>query len=297
MSARTRWAAVMALGVIAACERGPDPAVGRAAAAKAAEHVSEGREGVDRLAHGFGEVMTKVAREMSGAMAEPRDVARVRNRLWHDMHDDRTEVGRDLTLYPTWFLAAVGADGKGVAGDRAPDQDYLPGKDLAAAFPCVRAALQGNGGTCVGEMASGEGQPARVYLVAAQPTRTADGATVNGAVVGAITFGRLAKAVRELLNLRTARDRVQLYVGFWYDGRVIPSGTRDNDVAAAFLVPDTLVPRVPRDLDAQLARGGRTTFTFDENGGRMQWGAAAGRVPTLGDRTALVVFRAPLAQR
>ncbi len=298
MSTRTVWAAMMVLGVVTGCEKAPDPAVGRAAAAKAAEHVVEGREGVERLTRGFDEVMAKAAREMGPAVAEPGNVARVRNRLWHDMHDDHTEVGRDLTLYPTWFLAAVGVDGKGIAGDRAPDQDYLPGKDLGAAFPCVRAALQGNGGHCVGELASGEGQAPRVYLVSAQPTRAAEGGAVTGAVVGAITYGRLSKAVRELLNLRTAHDRAQLYVGFWHGGRIIPSGTRDNDVAAAFLVPDSLLPRVPRDLDARLAAGhGSATFTFDENGGRMQWGAAAGRVSALGDDTALVVFRTPLSGR
>jgi hypothetical protein len=298
MNVRAMGLALVAAGVMAACGRGADPAAGRAAAAKAAEHVNEGREGVERLAHGFTDVMTKVARAMGPAVAEPGNVARGRPRLLHDMHDDRTEVGRDLTLYPTWFLAAVGTDGKGIAGDRAPEQDFIPGKDLAAAFPCVRAALQGTGGTCVGEMASGEGQTPRVYLVAAQPTRAAEGGPINGAVVGTITYGRLAKAVRELLNLRVGRDRVQLYVGFSYDGRVIPSGTRDNDVAAAYLVPDSLLPRVPRDLDAQVTAGhGAATFTFSENDGQMQWGAAAGRVPSLGDRTSLLVFRTRVGAR
>ncbi len=298
MSVRTKALALVAAGVLAACNKGPDPAVGRAAAAKAAEHVIEGRGGVERLTRGFAEVMTKVSREMGPALADPSNVARVRNRLLHDMHDDRTEVGRDLTLYPTWFLAAVGPDGKGIAGDRAPEQDFLPGKDLGAAFPCVRAALQGTGGTCVGELSSGEGQSPRVYLVAAQPTRAAEGGAITGAVVGTITFGRLAKAVRELLNLRVGRERVQLYVGFSYGGRIIPSGTRDNDVTAAYLVPDTLLPRVPRDLDTRLSQGnGATTFTFDENGGQLQWGAAVGRVPTLGPQTSMVVFRARVGTR
>ncbi|MFO0647026.1 MAG: hypothetical protein U0326_12365 [Polyangiales bacterium] len=295
MSVRTMGMALVAASVIAACSKGPDPAVGRANAAKAVEHVNEGRGGIERLTRGFTEVMTKVAREMGPAVADTGNVARVRNRLLHDMHDDRTEVGRDLTLYPTWFIAAVGADGKGIAGDRAPEQDFIPGRDLGAAFPCVRAALQGTGGTCVGEMSSGEGQAPRVYLVSAQPTRATEGGAVTGAVVGTITYGRLAKAVRELLNLRVGRDRVQLYVGFSYGGRIIPSGTRDNDVAAAYLVPDTLLPRVPRDLDAKVSQGnGSTTFTFDENGGQTQWGAAAGRISVLGDHTSLLVFRTRL---
>ena len=98
MSVRMKALALVAASVIAACNKGAVPAVGRAAAAKAAEHVTEGREGVERLTRGFTEVMTKVAREMSPALADPSNVARVRNRLRHDMHDDRTEVGRDLTL-------------------------------------------------------------------------------------------------------------------------------------------------------------------------------------------------------
>lgn len=295
MKVRRTVAALAAAWAMTACKGTPDPAVGRAAAAKAAEHVAEGRGAVDRLATGLVDVMGKAARDMAPAMAEPGNVARVRNRL-RDLHEERSEVGRELTLYPTWFIAAAGMDGKAIAGDREPDRDFLPGKDLAAAFPCVRAALSGTAGRCVGELSSGDGQEPRTYLVAVQPTRAPDN-TVNGAVVGAITFGRLAKAVRELLNLRVGREQVQLYVGFVRDGRVIPSGRRDNDVAQAFLVPDSLVPRVPGDLLQRLPAGdGAHTFTFNENDGRLQWGAAAARVPTLGESTALVVFRAPLRQ-
>jgi hypothetical protein len=243
-------------------------------------------------------------------MADPSNVARVRNRLL-DLHDDHTEVGRDLTLYPTWFIAAVGTDGKAIAADRTPDHDFLPGRDLGSMFPCVRAALAGTGGSCSGVMPAAGDVPERTYLVAAQPTRgplpsapAADGDAgaptpapegVNGVVVAAINYGRVAKAVRELLNLSTARERVQLYVGLVRAGQVMPSGRNNSDVAAAFLVPDSLVPRVPRDLDARLAQGnGSTTFTFAENNGQLQWGAAAGRVPSLDAETSLVVFRTSL---
>jgi hypothetical protein len=277
------------------CDRGPNPAIGQQASAKASEHVNEGRDGVDRLAQGFLTVMGKVAVDLRPSMADTTNVARIRNRLWHDLHDDHTDVGRDLTLYPTFFLSATGTDGKGIAGDRSPEQDFLPGKDLAGTFPCVRAALNGTGGTCVGEMSSMQGQPPRVYLIASQPIRAQDDGPVVGAAVGAITFTRLSKAVRELLNLRTVRDHVQIYVGFSHNGRLIPSGTVDNDIAAAFLIPDALVPKVPRDVIERTA-GGTHTFTFSQNDGRMQWGGAAGRVPTLGNSTAIVVFRAPLRQ-
>lgn len=286
---------VALLAMFAACKREPDPAIGQRAAAKASEHVTEGVAAIGRVTNGFTGVIDTAARSVGPTLAQPVDVARVRNTL-RDLHDDRSTVGRDLSLYPTWFVAAVGPDGKGIAGDRTPDQDYLPGKDLATAFPCVRAALQGTAGSCVGEFSSGEGQRPRVYYVQVSPARAQADGPVAGAVVGAITFGRLAKSVRELLNLRTVRDRVQISVGLLRNGHVAPSGA-DNDVTQAFLVPDSLVPRVPADARERLTREhGRFTFTFRENDGQMQWGAAVGEVPPLGADTALVVFRADLRQ-
>jgi hypothetical protein len=296
---------------VAACERAPDPAIAQRAATKAAEHVAEGRGGIERMASGLVTVTERAARTMGAAMADPTNVARVRNRLL-DLHDDHSEVGRALTLYPTWFIAAVGTDGKAIAGDRTHDRDFLPGRDLGAMFPCVRAALAGTAGSCTGVMPAAGAVPERTYLVAAHPTRgpmaqpvaaNADAGAaptpspegINGVVVSAITYGRLAKAVRELLNLRTANERVQLYVGLVRGSQVIPSGRNNNEVAAAYLVPDSLVPRVPRDLDARLGRGNEpVTFNFSENNGQLQWGAAAGRVSALDAETALVVFRTSL---
>lgn len=287
------WMTVVATVGTLACGRNIDPTVGRRAAEKASEHVTEGSAAVERLTTGLVEVTRKAARDIAPSVDAPVNVARVRNFLTHELHDDHTEVGRDLTLYPTWFLAVAGVDGKGIAGDRAPDQDFIPDKDLGAAFPCVRTAIAGTGGHCVGEMASAQGQETRVYLVAAQPIHAADG-TTRGVMVAAINYGRLAKAVRETLNLRTARDNVQLHVGFLRNGRVLPSG-HDNDVAQAYLVPDVMLPRIPRDAGQRVAGGGFFTFTFTENQGRMQWGVAVGQVSALGD-TAMIVFRAPLRQ-
>ncbi len=276
----------------AACNRQPDESIARAAAQKATENAREGAASVERLATGLVDVTGKGARMLGPFFSAPVDPARVRNIVRVDMHDDHSEVGCDLTMYPTWFLAAVGTDGRGVAGDRDPAQDFIPGKNLSAAFPCVAAALQGTGGRCVGELASGEGQPARAYLVGAQPTRGPDGA-INGAFVAAINFSRLAKAVRETLNLSTARERVQLHVGFLRNGRVHPSGA-DNDVAQAYLVPDSFLRRIPQGIEAR-ARSAPATFTFSENGGQMQWGAAVAPVAAL-EGSSIVVFRAPLRQ-
>jgi len=285
-------ALALSAAVALACTRQPDPAIGRAAAQKAVENAREGADSVGRLADGLVSVTEKGARALGPAMAAPLDVARVRNVVLIDLHDDHSDVGRDLTMYPTWFLAAVGPDGRGVAGDRPPEQDFLVGKNLSAAFPCVAAALRGTGGRCVGELASAEGQPARAYLVGAQPTRGPDNA-VTGAFVAAVNFSRLAKAVRETLNLRTASESVQLHVGFLRNGRVHPSGA-DNDVAQAYLVPDGFLRRIPQGVEAQ-ARSAPATFTFSENNGQMHWGAAVLPVPAL-DGASILVFRAPLRQ-
>jgi hypothetical protein len=291
MNTRWSWALVLCgLG----CSKGGGDAVARDAATHAQAHVREGLGAIDRLTTGLQAVLTSSAAPVGAALVEPLDVARVRNRL-RDLHDDRSASGRQLSLYPTWFVAAVGPDGKGLAGDQEAGRDYLPGLDVGASFPCVGAALRGTPGSCTGDLVTTPGAAARGYMVSAVPLRaTADGPVV-GALVGAMTYGRVAKAIREALNVTTLRDRVQLAVGFWHGGRVVPSG-RDNDVPAALLVPDSLLPRIPSNLGARLARGESFTFTFNENQGAMQWGAAAGPTPTLGPGDGLIVFRAPLRQ-
>ncbi len=282
---------VMAVALTPGCRGGGDPADGRAAADAARGHVNEGRDAVERLATGLLAVMDRSAPQVGAALASS-DVARVRNTL-RGLHEDRGGIARDLSLYPTWFIAAVNPSGRGVAGDRAPDRDYLVGKDLGGAFPCVRETLgDGRSRTCVGELSSAEGQEARPFLATVAVTRGIDGAT-NGAVLATLTFGHMAKAIRQMLNVRTARDRVQLAVGIWYRGRLWPSG-RDNDVAQAWLVPPALARRVPSDAQSRVARG--FTFTFDESEGRLQWGAAVGPLARLGAGAGLTVFRATVSR-
>ena len=289
----TRWSWVVVLCGLG-CSKGGGDAVGRAAATRASAHVREGLGAVDRLTSGLQGVLAGAAPTVAAALAPPLDVARVRNRLL-DLHDDRSATGRQLSLYPTWFVAAVAPDGKGLAGDQQAGRDYIPSLDLRAAFPCVATALGGTAASCTGDFVTTEGAPARAYVLSAVPLRaTADG-PVLGALVGAMTYGRVAKAIREALNVSTLRDQVQLSVGFWHRGRVVPSG-RDNDVPAALLVPDSLLPRIPTTLGARLAQGESFTFHFTENQGAMQWGAAAAPAPTLGPGDGLVVFRAPLRQ-
>ncbi len=289
MNARPLVIAALLLG----CSNGRE-AVGREAAARATAHAREGIEAVGRLQGGLQTVLAGAAPTVAAAIATPIDVARVRNRL-RDLHDDRSATGRQLSLYPTWFVAAVGADGHAIAGDLEPARDYLPGKDLRTAFPCLVTALSGTAGSCSGDFVTTEGAAPRGYMVTAVPLRAAADGPVVGALVGAMTYGRVAKAIREALNVSTLRDRVQLAVGFWHHGRIVPSGM-DNDVPAALLVPDALLPRVPAYIGERLAAGTPFTFTFAENQGALQWGAAVAPVPALGPGEGILVFRAPLRQ-
>ncbi|MBI5514039.1 MAG: hypothetical protein HY909_09750 [Deltaproteobacteria bacterium] len=290
---RTVWVCV---GLLAcSCKRGPDMAVADEAAAAATRHVDRGRESVSTVSTGLLATLGRCAVPVGATLTTPVDPARVRNTL-RDLHEERSPLGRELAFYPTRFLTLLGADGKAIASDRPPAEDVLPGRDLAGAFPCAAAALQGRAGTCVAEFSHREAEPPRVFFAAAQPARVAEGAPVTGALVGVISLASLARSIRTDLDVRTVSERVQLRVGFLVGDRVVPSGS-DNTVPEAYLVPDTLVPRVPRDAWSKLqSLHGRFTFTFTENDGRFQWGAAIGTVPALGERVALVVFRSPLRQ-
>lgn len=282
-----RWAAALIL--LGACGRQGDPAVGAAAAERARAHVASGRAATERLTQGLSRTIDGASAPVGAAMADP---VRLRRAL-RDLHDDRTDIGRALSLYPTSFIAAVRPDGKAAASDREATPDPVADKDLGAAFPCVRAALQGTAGACAGQFSLTQGLERR-WFVAVTPARaTADGPVV-GAVLAAMTFGNVAKAVRGALNIETARDNVQLVVGILHDGRTYPSGS-DNDVPSAFLVRDPLLRVIPQGTSDRAARE-VVTFTFAQNDGRMQWGAAAGPVPTLGDGASLLVYRAPLRQ-
>lgn len=286
---------VLAVGLLATafgCDKN-DPAAGQAAARKAQEHADHGREDIDNVLRSLTGAVGHAAPLLSASMATPGNVARVRNTV-RDMHNDTTAIGREMAFVPAFFLAAVGADGKGIAGDRDPDRDFVHGLDLGAAFPCVRQALSGTAASCVGEIETVAGAPPRTFLISAAPVTQGDGGAVGGAMVGAVTLGGLAKSIRIDLEARSTRERVQLSVGILRGRRVFPAGT-DSDVVAMYLVPPALVRQVPSDAPQRLARGnGRFTFTFSENNGQQQWGAGVASVPMLGDNAAVVVFRTDL---
>lgn len=278
-----------ALALLAACQKTPDPAIGREAATRAQAHVASGRAATERLTQGLARTLEGAGAPVGAAFADP---ARLRRAL-RELHDDRSDIGRALSLYPTSFIAAVRPDGKAAASDREATPDPVADKDLGAAFPCVRAALAGTAGTCAGQFSLTAGAERR-WFVAVTPARAATDGPVVGVVLAGMTFGNIARAVRGALDLETARDGVQLAVGILHAGRTYPAGA-DNDVPPAFLVRPPLVREIPADASERAPREA-VTFTFSQNDGRMQWGAAAGPAPTLGEGAALVVFRAPLRQ-
>lgn len=293
----TRWVCALLL-VGLGCSKAKSDAVGREAAARAQVHVREGLEAVGRLSNGLRGVLEECAPQLAPTLAEPLDVARVRNRL-RDLHDDRSATGRHLSLYPTRFVAVVGLNGRGLAGDIVAGSDFVPGLELGSPFPCVGAALAGTAGSCTGGFVAMERAPRREYLVSAVPLRVTPDGPVVGAVVGAMTYAKVARAVREMLDVNTLRDRVQLAVGIWHDGRFIPSrsdpGSLD-DVEEKWLVPLALAQQFPANGAQRLAGGASFPFTFSENRGERQWGAAAGPSPLLAPGDGLVVYRSPLLQ-
>lgn len=125
---------VMVGATLATGCKGNDGAVGREAATRAAAHVVEGRGMIERLVTGLGPALTEAGAVLGPAMAAPVDAARVRNRLL-DLNDDRNPAGRALSMYPTYFIAAIGPDGVAVAGNSAVAQDWTRGRTSARHSP------------------------------------------------------------------------------------------------------------------------------------------------------------------
>lgn len=295
MQSHTTRLTALSLALTAAlgCNRNND-SVGREAAQQATQHVTRASGMVDNLLDGLKTGLSHAETVVGAAMVAPVDAARVRNRLL-DLGDDHNAVGRELSFFPTYFVIAVGPDGRAIAANRTVANDWSPGLNVGDAFACVGAALSGAAGTCAGTMPTRPGELVRNYAVAAVPLRAEAGGPVLGALVGAYSFGGLAKAVRVALDNETQRARVQLAVGIWNGTRVVPSGN-DNDVQQMYLVPQALVAALPPDVGARVASGRPSTFTFSQNDGAMQWGGAIGQTPRLGAATGLIVYRAPLRQ-
>jgi hypothetical protein len=131
-----------------------------------------------------------------------------------------------------------------------------------------------------------------VYLVAAVPVRDAQN-NIIGSLAAGVSYGPLARAITTAVRVH-AGDQPILWVGLQRNGRVLPSG-RDRDVPERWLVPASLIGRIPANAAQRLATGnGTMTWTFVEDGQR-GWAGALATLPQL-EGTNLVLFRSEAQQ-
>lgn len=275
--------------VVAACRDAKQEAAKRSAEELRA-HVRQAREGIDRLTLGFVPLLESLAPSLAGPIGR-NSVDDVRFELIA-MNGRQTSAGA-LSFYPTGFVAAVGRDGQAIARNVPAPDDRMRGLPLATMFPPVRSALEGRSTLGVGELPPSSDQPSRVYLVAAVPVRDAQGAVI-GALTAGISYGQLARSIERAIRVHTGTEPV-LWVGLQRNGRVLPSGN-DKDVPPRWLVPQTLIARIPRDHEARLqASGGVYIWTFIEDGQR-GWAGALATLSQL-ENTRVLIFRSEAMQR
>jgi|LNFM01.2.fsa_nt_gb hypothetical protein len=203
-----------------------------------------------------------------------------------------TTPGGPMTLYPTSFVAVTGRDGLALARDLPNESDdRMKGMDLRAPFACVRAALEGRQGMCVGELPAVQNVPSRVLLVAVAPVKNAAGETI-GSISAGLTFGVLSRMIDTAVRGNVG-DSV-FWTGLRYRDRVLPAGT-DQDVAPRWRVPQSLVRTIPA-VDAMRIEqaGGEHFYPFEQDG--RGWGGAIGSLPFL-PGALLVLFRSEASQR
>jgi hypothetical protein len=131
-----------------------------------------------------------------------------------------------------------------------------------------------------------------VYLVAAVPVRDAQN-TVIGALAAGVSYGQLARALDTAVRVHAGQQPV-LWVGLERNGRVLPSG-RDRDVPERWLIPASLIGRIPANAAQRLSgANAMTTWTFVENQER-GWAGALGAIPQL-EGTNVLIFRSEAQQ-
>lgn len=203
-----------------------------------------------------------------------------------------TTPGGPMTLYPTSFVTVTGRDGIALARDIPNESDdRMKGMDLKVPFACVRAALEGRDGLCVGELPAVGNTPSRVVLVAAAPIKNPANEVV-GAIAAGLTYGAIARMIDGAT--RGSVGGAVFWTGLRWHGRVLPAGN-DQDVPRRWLVPDSLVREIPR-ADAQRIEtsGGEHYWPFiQDNRG---WAGAIIALPMIPE-TQVVLFRSEASQR
>jgi hypothetical protein len=259
---------------------------GEESAAALRADLGRAREASRRVTDQFGprvrELVSQVAAPMAG-----NDPPALRSALV-----GFTTPGGPMTLFPTSFVAVTDREGRAMARD-VPNEtdDRMKGLPLKDLFSCVRGALEGRDGVCVGELPAVGAVPSRVLLVAAAPVR--DGSqSVIGALAAGITFGALARMIDGAV--RPGVGSAVLWTGLRMGTRVLPAGT-DQDVPRRWLVPDSLIRVIPAaQANALAGTAGEHVWAFSQDG--RGWGGAVGSLPTI-PGAALVLFRSEANQR
>lgn len=272
----------------AAC-KDPRQEAAKRSAAEMPAHVRQAREGMERITTGFVPVLEGLAPALAAPITA-NNAGNVRYELI-GMNTRQVPAGA-LTFFPTGFVVAVNRDGVAIARNIAEPDDLMRGMQLAAMFPSVRTALGGTSAAAVGELPPGPDQPSRVYYVAAVPVRGPDGAVV-GALAAGISFGQIARSLERAIRTHTGPQPV-IWVGLEREGRVLPSG-RDRDVPERWLVPQSLVNRIPAGAAAR-ARGGAPVYWEFVEDAQRGWAGALASLPTL-EGTNLLLFRSEASQR
>lgn len=258
----------------------------QASAANLQADTRRAREAVQRTVDGFlpkiRELVTPVTAPVLG-----NDAPALRSTLV-----GFTTPGGAMTLYPTSFVTVTNREGVSLARDIANESDdRMKGMDLRVHFACVRQALEGREGTCVGELPAVGAMPSRVLLVAVAPIKNPANEVI-GTVSAGLTYGSISRMVDA--TLRGSIGDAVFWTGLRWRGRVMPSGT-DRDVAPRWLVPASLVREI-RAADAQRIEtaGGEHFWPFvQDNRG---WAGALAALPSMPE-TQIVLFRSEANQR
>jgi hypothetical protein len=248
--------------------------------------LARAREGAQRAVDSL---LPKV-RELVQPVATPianNDMAALRSTLV-----GFTTPGGPMTLLPASFVAVTGREGLVLSRDLPNEsEDRMKGMDLRVPFPCVRQALEGREGQCVGELPPEGSVPSRVILMAAVPVKNSSDEVI-GAVSAGLTFGALSRMIDTAV--RGSIGDAVFWTGLRRGERVLPSGT-DQDVPRRWLVPESLIRVIPAAEASRVAQSGGEHFWPFEQDGR-GWAGAIGALPFL-EGTQIVLFRSEASQR
>ena len=208
-----------------------------------------------------------------------------------DLSGVRTELDRarnkviDLRVAKSTFFALVELDGTVLRTDREPD--VMSGKNLFAAFPALRSAMDGKLSVCHGNMTEASGVRGRTdgQLAMAVPVQ------LDGRIVGVYASGwswsayayRLENALRSDIRSKLKNDNEKVPLVYVY----IVVG---KSVFGAPVSPEINAEAIRKQSTLEKTSGESVFSTAVEITGR-DFGLSVQRAPTLGDDVAIAVLR------